>query len=621
MPFAPSGEGANGLSCLSIIAAGVNTMIDNGEQRAANPRPMILAVDDNGEVLTDLARELHERYGRDYDINCEPSSATARDKLQKMRESGGQVALVLASQWIKGDTGAELLAYVKHVHPRAKRGLLIEWGAWGEQRTTDAVLNAMALGHIDYYVLKPFGSPDEYFHRTVTEFLHEWRRQGGYASAEVEIVGQRWSPKAHELTSMLIRNGLQHIFHTSDSPEGQRILGECACTGLDVPVVRMLLKDNKVMVDPTPQELVEAYGISTSLGRRSHYDVIIVGAGPAGLAAAVAASSEGLKTLIIERDSIGGQAGSSTLIRNYPGFSRGISGAELAQRAYQQAWVFGAKLLLMQSVIGLQTIGDRHVVELTDGSRATARTMVLATGVSYRRLGIPQLEELSGAGVFYGASVSDAQALTGYEAFIVGGGNSAGQAAMHLRRFARKVYIVVRGRTLATSMSSYLRETIAASSDDIEVLYETQVVGGGGEGRLEHLVLRGPDGEERTVAAAALFVMIGADPHKTWFPETIEVDEWGYVMTGRDAIAAKASRGLSDPTRHFGEFETCIPGVFAVGDLRHGGVKRVASAVGEGSAVVRQIIHFIEEGGVGPVEWTTSTVDQSESAQRLTSGG
>jgi thioredoxin reductase (NADPH) len=276
--------------------------------------------------------------------------------------------------------------------------------------------------------------------------------------------------------------------------------------------------------------------------------------------------------------------------------------------------VFGAKLLLTQSVIGMQTIGDRHCVELSDGSRATARTVVLATGVTYRRLGIPDLDALSGAGVFYGASVSDAQALSGHEVYIVGGGNSAGQAAMHLRRFARRVFLVVRGTSLGDSMSQYLRDTIAAHSDDIEVLFQTQVVGGGGEGRLEQLRLRDGDGLERTVEAAALFVMIGAVPHKTWIPEEIELDEWGYVKTGRDAIDAKRLKGYGDPSRSFGEFETCVPGVFAVGDLRHGGVKRVASAVGEGSAVVRQILEFIAADPGGPVVWEAATPAQSSPA-------
>ena len=566
--------------------------------------PTLLAVDDDLDALRRISDQLNQRYGADYHVVCEKSPARAREKLKDMRAAGDQVALVLASQSLSEDTGADLLAYVKHVHPRAKRGLMIEFGDWGVKHIADPVLKAMALGHIDYYVLKPWGTPDEFFHRTITEFLHEWRRHVGYGSAEVEVVGERWSPKVHELTTLLIRNGFPHVFHPRDSEEGRRILKECGCEEDHVPVVRLLRK--RILRDPSREELARAYGVTTQLSGNCDFDVIIVGAGPAGLAAAVAASSEGLQTLVIEREAIGGQAGSSTLIRNYPGFSRGVSGAELAQRAYQQAWVFGTKLLLTQSVIGMQTIGDRHVVEISDGSRATARSVVLATGVTYRRLGIPALDALNGAGVFYGASVSDAQSLSGHEAYVIGGGNSAGQAAMHLRRYARRVFLVVRRSSLADSMSQYLRDTIEAHPDDIEILAQTQVVGGGGEGRLEHLVLRDADGAERTVDAAALFVMIGAVPQKAWLPEDIELDDWGYVKTGRDAIEAKRMKGYSDPSRRFGESETCVPGVFAVGDLRHGGVKRVASAVGEGSAVVRQILEFLDGEPLGPVSWATA---------------
>ena len=572
-------------------------------------RAVLLAVEADAATLDRISGELNQRYGADYEVRCQRSPGRARVELERMRENGEQVALVLASQWLDGDTGTELLAYVKHVHPRAKRGLMIEFGDWGDERTAEAVLGAMALGHIDYYVLKPWVSPDEFFHRTVTEFLHEWRRHVGFGTAEVEVVGERWSPAVHELTTLLARNGFPHVFHPRDSDEGKRILRECACEDIEQPVVRLLGK--KILVGPGPEELARAYGVTTMLDGDTDFDVIVVGAGPAGLATAVAASSEGLRTLVVERESIGGQAGSSTLIRNYPGFSRGVSGAELAQRAYQQAWVFGAKLLLTKAVHGLETLDARHVVELSDGSRATGRAVVLATGVSYRRLGIRALDDLTGAGVFYGASVSDAQALTGQDVYVVGGGNSAGQAAMHLRRYARRVSVVVRGSSLAASMSHYLRDTIAANPDDIEVLLRTEVVGGGGEGRLQHLVLRDGDGRERTVEAAALFVMIGADPHKAWIPSTVELDEWGYVKTGRDAIEAKKAKGFPDPIHDFGEFETCVPGVFAVGDLRHGAVKRVASAVGEGSAVVRQILERIEHPPAASVRWDPATAGKS----------
>jgi thioredoxin reductase (NADPH) len=335
-------------------------------------------------------------------------------------------------------------------------------------------------------------------------------------------------------------------------------------------------------------EIAAAFGVSTELTAEREFDVVIVGAGPAGLAAAVYASSEGMRALVVEREAIGGQAGSSSLIRNYLGFSRGVSGTELAQRAYQQAWVFGTSFLLMREVVELRPSGTRHLLRTAEGAEFEAAAVVLASGVSYRRLRIPALAALEGAGVFYGASAAEAKALAGRRVFVVGGGNSAGQAAMHLSRWAARVTLVIRGPSLAASMSSYLREAIDAA-DNVETMLETEVVGGAGEGRLERLTLRGAaTGSESTVAADSLFVLIGARPGTEWLPPQIERDEWGYVLTGRDA---------GDPGH--GErqmLETSLPGVFAVGDVRHGAVKRVASAVGEGSIVIQQVHRHLEEG-------------------------
>ena len=293
----------------------------------------------------------------------------------------------------------------------------------------------------------------------------------------------------------------------------------------------------------------------------------------------------------MERESIGGQAGSSSLIRNYLGFARGVSGADLAQRAYQQAWVFGTNFLFMDEVVALRSEGSWHVVTTADGEQARARAVVLATGVSYRRIGVPGLEALTGAGVFYGASVSEARALAGTDVFVVGGGNSAGQAAMHLARYARTVTLLVRGASLAESMSQYLRDQLDAVG--IQVRLQTEVVDGGGDGRLEWITLRnGLAGETQTVRATALFVLIGAQPHTGWLPPQIQRDQWGYVVTGRDVTAGQAEgsrRLLRPPTM----FETCVPGIFAVGDARRGSIKRVASAVGEGSVVVAQVHEFL----------------------------
>jgi thioredoxin reductase (NADPH) len=568
-------------------------MHDAACDAARDARPVIMAVDDEVQHLDHVTRELSRRYGEDYRIMCERSPDEAQHKLEAMRDDGDDVAIVLADHTMGGHVGSDLLARVKEIHPSAKRGLLVEWRGWADRDTAKKILNAMALGHIDYYVLKPWRTPDELFHRTITEFLQEWRRFEAPAQSEIEVVAEAGSPRAHELTSLLARNGIPFAFHPCESERGRQVLEETGHVGTSKPIVRML--DGNAVPDPDNRQLAEAFGLTTRLEGRPDFDVVVVGAGPAGLAAAVSAASEGLSTFVIEREAIGGQAGSSSLIRNYLGFSRGVSGAELAQRAYQQAWVFGTDLLLMREVQGLRIEGDRHVVEIDDGDEVTARVVVLATGVSYRRLERPGLNRFEGAGVFYGASLSETQTLAGQDVYIVGGGNSAGQAAMHLVRYARCVHIVVRGRSLAESMSSYLHHALG-KHERVHVMHETEVVDVGGEGRLEHItLLRHATGEREIRPAAALFVMIGARPNTKWLPGEIELDEWDYVMTGPEAIAAKAAKGYPEPRHKFKDFETCVPGVFAVGDLRHGAAKRVASAVGEGSVVVRQILEYLDE--------------------------
>jgi thioredoxin reductase (NADPH) len=558
-------------------------MTKQTDQSAA--RPVLLAIDDDPKSLELLEEELRRRYAADYNIRCTSSPGEALAELEALRDRGEQVAVVLADQWMPETTGGELLARVRVLHPHAKRALLVDWGAWGDLDTMRAILHTMALRDIDYYVLKPATSPDEYFHRTISEFLHEWSRSAPSARHEVVVVGKSLSPRTHVLTNLLTRNGIPHSVLAPDSDEARELLAEAAYAGGAAPLV--LMRGRPILVDPTPAEVTEAYGAAVRLGRRRDFDVIIAGAGPAGLAASVSAASEGLRTLAIEREAIGGQAGSSSMIRNYLGFPRGTSGADLAQRAYQQAWVFGAHVLLMCDVADLRVGSDRHTVILDDGTEATARAVILATGVTYRRLGLPTLEELHGAGVFYGASVSEAPALTNKDAYVVGGGNSAGQAALHLSRYARSVTLLVRGPSLAETMSHYLRDEIDAASN-IEVRLETEVVDGGGEGRLERLTLRNSSGEREEVAAAGLFILIGARPHTDWLPETIERDQWGYVLTDRDASGVHWK--LERPPY---QYETCVPGVFAVGDVRSRSVKRVASAVGEGSVVIQYVQEYV----------------------------
>ena len=558
-------------------------------------RPILLAVDDDAAALGRIKHELVRRYGSDYRVMCERSPADALAALESARASGDDVAVILADQWMGEVSGGDFLARARELHPRAKRALLIDWGGWGHRPTADAVLRAMALGHIDYYVLKPWRSPDELFHRTIAEFVHEWSRLDLSRPKEIAVVGERWSPRAHELRNLLARNGVPHVFHPSDSPQGRRLLRGARRENAAAPVV--ITVDGRVLVDPSNAELAGAYGVNTRLDSDREFDLIVVGAGPAGLAAAVYASSEGVRTLVVEREGIGGQAGASSLIRNYLGFPRGVSGAELAQRAYQQAWVFGTSFLLMSEVSRLRTEGDRHVVTISEQTEARARAVILATGVSYRRLGVPALEPLTGAGVFYGASVSEAQALAGQHVFIVGAGNSAGQAAMHLSRYAERVTLLVRGPSLAQSMSQYLRDELAAAQN-VEVRLRTEVIDAGGEGRLERLTIRdNSSGETSTVGAAALFILVGARPHTDWLPPAVTRDRWGFVLTGGDMVEEGAAEWPLE--RRPLTLETSLPRVLAVGDVRSRSVKRVASAVGEGSVAIQQVHEFLTETDPG----------------------
>jgi thioredoxin reductase (NADPH) len=548
-------------------------------------RPVLLAADDDPAALERIERELTRRYASDYEVICEPSAPQALARLERLRAAGADVALVLADQWMPDTTGSELLAEVRRLHPLAKRGLLIEWGAWGDRPTADAVLRAMGLGDIDYYVLKPWWSPDEQFHRTVAEFLYEWARANPAAAREVELVGEAWSARSHELRSLLTRNGVPHAFHASDSEEGRRRLEQAGRSAADGPVALML--GGQVLTNPTNAELAAAFGVSTELGERRAFDVVVVGAGPAGLGAAVYAASEGLATLVVEREAIGGQAGSSSLIRNYLGFSRGVSGSELAQRAYQQAWVFGSEFTLMRDATALRADGDGIAVSLTGGDEVSARTVVLAMGVSYRRLDVPGLDALTGAGVFYGASTAEAQALAGGQAYVVGGGNSAGQAAMHLSRYAERVTILIRRDTLADTMSRYLIDAIDGAAN-IDVRSGAEVVGADGDGRLERLaILDTRSGEHEQLPADGLFVMIGARPHSDWLPEAVERDPRGFLLTGADV----SERWPLERSPLM--LETSMPGVFAAGDIRHRSVKRVAAAVGQGAAAIQQVHEYL----------------------------
>lgn len=545
---------------------------------------LILALETDADRHADVERELRRRYDGDYVVACTSSAGEALALLEERAARGEPVALVLAGRELAGDTGIGFLARVGRLHPQARRALLVSWGKLGDPVAGAELREAIARGDIDHHLLRPGASPDELFHSTVSGFLLDWAEARRSAPHTVHVVGESWSGRAYELRTVLERCALPHTFHLADSETGRSIIERVGPAHADLPL--LVFPSGTVLANPSEAEVALGVGSSVEPGR-TDFDVVIVGAGPAGLSAAVYGASEGFETLVVDSGGIGGQATSSALIRNYLGFPRGLTGGQLAQRAYQQAWLFGARFALMQRVTRLAREGGRLVLDLSVSGQVTAGAVILATGASYRRLGIPSLEALNGAGVFYGGSASEAAAMAGRDVYVVGGANSAGQAALHLAHFAREVTVCVRAGSLGAGMSQYLVEQIEANPT-IRVRLRTSIVDGGGEGRLERLVLRTPGEDDETVAADGLFMMIGALPYTDWLPPEITRDSRGYVVTGPD-LAGDPSWPLE---RSPFPFETSMPRVLAVGDARHGSVKRVASAVGAGSIAV-QTLHAI----------------------------
>ncbi|HET6502922.1 MAG TPA: FAD-dependent oxidoreductase [Amycolatopsis sp.] len=542
---------------------------------------VLVAVDEDADVLRDVERELRERYARHYRVLCLKSAHEALARLEDLAAAGEEVALVLSGQWLSGMTGSELLDRLRRLHPHAKRGLVIAWGEWGDRATGEAIFDSIARGQIDHYVLRPSASPDELFHQAISGLLLEWTEARQTSPYTIYIVGESWSGRAYELRQVLGRCAIPHSFFLADSTEGRARLAK-AGQGVKLPIV--VFPDGTVLTDPTDAEIALASGSPVN-PERMEFDLVIVGAGPAGLSAAMYGASEGFSTLVIDEGGLGGQATSSSLIRNYLGFPRGVSGRRLAQQAYDQAWVFGAKFAFMQRVTDLQRADDELFVTLSDGTRVRSRAVLLATGATYHRLGVPALEALSGAGVYYGGPASEAPAMSGRDVYVLGGGNSAGQAALYLARYARSVTLVVRAQSLGAGMSHYLTRE-AEATPGLRIRLSTEIVGGGGDGWLERLVLRDRrTGTDETVDADGLFIMIGARPHTDWLPPEVDRDERGFVRTGTD-LAEGTWPIERDPLL----LETSMPGVFAAGDARHGSVKRVASAVGEGSVAI-QLLH------------------------------
>jgi thioredoxin reductase len=547
--------------------------------------------DSDPAVLRGLGQELAKRYSADYEIVLCGQPSALESQIRDLLAAGIPVALVIGGVGAQDPDGIGVLAAIRSVDPTASRVAAVRWGEFDAARP---LFDAVALGQIDHWVMRPVQTPDEDFHHAITGFLSEWGSRHGSGFEAVWVIGERWSARSQELRDMFSRNGVPIGFYDAAAPRGGQLLRELGLVAPDLPVIVLRFgAERPTLVNPTNLEIADAFGLMTPIPAEEVSDVTVVGAGPAGLAAAVYASSEGLRTIVVEAEAIGGQAGTSSMIRNFPGFSQGVSGSKLAWEAWQQAWLFGTTFVFMRHAVSL-TAGDGHYrLGLSDGSSLATRTLVVATGASYRRLGVPSLEDLQGKGVFYGAGVSEAPAMSGRDVYVIGGGNSAGQAAMHLAKWAAQVTVLVRGQSLAQSMSDYLVREIDAAPN-VRVIHQVQVTGGAGDAHLESLVLEDRStGTRREVAADALFVLIGSQPRVEWLGHGVSRDQWGFILTGPD-LPGDGSGGwpLDRPPL---PLETSLPGVFAAGDVRHGSVKRVASAVGEG-AVTIPLVHRCLDG-------------------------
>lgn len=542
-------------------------------------RPVILVVDDNPATLTPLLDALARRFGGDYRIVSHLSPAEAVREMHGLKEDGERLALVAADQWMPGMTGIELLVQAHDIHPEAQRALLVDWG---DRTAAPTILEGCATGRLENYLYRPWSPPEVHLYPAIGEFLAAWTRMHGPGMEIVRIVADDPSPRAHQLREILSRNGIPHGFYLADSDAGARLLEKAQLDRSQLPVA--LLPDGHSLVDPSSSEILDALG-ATNLEERD-CDLAIVGGGPAGLASAVYAASEGLRTIVIEREAVGGQAGTSSLIRNYLGFPGGISGAQLAQRAYEQAWLFGTRFVFAREATGLCARGKERVVTLSDGSEIRAKSVLIATGASYRRLDVPRLQRFDGAGVYYTVP-GDGRYFKGLDVFIAGAGNSAGQGLVHISKYARTATLLVRGDSIEKHMSDYLVQEIRLRPN-VEVRLNAEAVDGDGEGRLERITIRDHEsGARETRPAHALFVLIGADPHTEWLADSLQRDAKGFIRTGADV---DGERGWPLRNRPPARFETSVPGVFAAGDVRSGSTKRVGSAVGEG-AVAMPFIH------------------------------
>ena len=559
-----------------------------GRGERAGEQPAIVIVSGDPHARRRLDRELSRRFGMDYQVVVCDRPAELETRLRNLTEAGTPIAMVIGGVGELDPDGIEVLATVRAIDAEASRVAAVRWGDWNTGRP---VFDAVGQGKVDHWVTRPEQVPDEDFNQSITMFLSEWRNQRSGGFEAVRMIDEQWSPRSQELRETFAQNGIPVGFYDAHSDRGQELLRELSPDPVDLPVVMLRFgTEGPALVNPSNLEIAEAFGLMRPIPAEEVFDLAVVGAGPAGLAAAVYASSEGLRTVVIVRAAVGGQAGSSSMIRNYPGFAQGVTGAKLALEAYQQAWFFGSTFVFLQQVVGLSGDGRRYRLQLSDGGAITTRTVVVTSGVTYRRLGVPKLEEMLGRGLFYGAGVSEAPAMRGRKVFVVGGANSAGQAAIHLARWAERVTVLVRGESLAASMSDYLIREIDAAPN-IDVRYQVQVVDAAGSDHLESLVLEDRrSGARQSVPADAVFVLIGAEPRTEWLEGSVARDRLGFILTGPDLLGEGTGADTDwqldhQPLPH----ETSLPGVFAAGDVRQGSVKRVASAVGEGAVTIPMV--------------------------------
>ena len=548
------------------------------------PRPILLAVDDDVSVLEAVVQDLRRQYGSTYRVMRAAGGPAALDTLAQLKSREEPVALVISDQRMPGMNGVEMLERTRAIYPEARRVLLTAYA------DTEAAIRAINSARIHYYLNKPWDPPEEKLYPVLTDLLEDWHAGYQPPFEGLRVIGHRWSLNDYRVRNFLSRNHVPYRWlDVAAGPEALKLLEERELDPEKLPVV--LLADGAVLVDPALEELAARVGLRVQAAQ-DFYDMVVVGAGPAGLAAAVYGASEGLRTLVIEPLAPGGQAGSSSKIENYLGFPSGITGADLGRRAHDQARRFGAEMVT-QRATGMRVEGQYRFVELADGREVSSHCVLLAPGVQYRKLEIPGAERLTGRGIYYGAALVEALSCKDEEVFIVGAANSAGQAALHFAKYAAKVTMLVRGEALSATMSKYLIDEIAKTSN-IVVEGRTQVVEALGDERLEELRLRGPRGDFQT-PATSLFVFIGAAPVTAWLPACILRDENGFLLAGPDLRVNGKLPEVWRETREPFLLESSVPGVFVAGDVRHGSVKRVASAVGEGSIAVQFVHQYLTE--------------------------